>query len=93
MRQRPGVFEHLAEVAHVDPAVAGRALNEMLGFVRGRLAETLADDLASSDVHSADIGQRQSRGQTGIFVKLNQSGSRRKDCCPKLVLRDVLHHA
>jgi hypothetical protein len=46
VRQRPFVFEHLAKVAHIDPAVAARTANEMLGFSPGRLANTHSNDIA-----------------------------------------------
>jgi len=35
VRQRPFVLEHLAEIAAIDPAIAGRALDVMLGLVLG----------------------------------------------------------
>jgi hypothetical protein len=33
------VFEHLAEIAAINPPAAGRAPNEMLGLIRGRLSD------------------------------------------------------
>jgi DNA-directed RNA polymerase subunit F len=33
MWQRAFVLEHLAEIARIDPAAAGRASDEMLGLV------------------------------------------------------------
>jgi hypothetical protein len=54
MRQRPRVLEHLAEVAHVDPAIAGRAASEMFGLVLGLFANALPDDFAASNGHVAD---------------------------------------
>jgi DNA-directed RNA polymerase subunit F len=35
------VLEHLAKIAAVDPAAAGRASDEMLGLTNRRLAELL----------------------------------------------------
>jgi hypothetical protein len=56
VRQRSRVLEHLAEVAHVDPADAHGTLYEMLRFVRGLFANPLPDDFAALNVHAADIG-------------------------------------
>ena len=39
MRQGTFVLEHLAEIAAINPAVAGRAFDEVLGVVIRRLAE------------------------------------------------------
>jgi hypothetical protein len=40
VRQRPFVLDHLAEIAAIDPAIAGRAADEMVGLVCRRVAET-----------------------------------------------------
>jgi hypothetical protein len=40
MWQGPFVLEHLAEIAAIDPAIAGRAADEMVGLVCRRVAET-----------------------------------------------------
>jgi hypothetical protein len=42
------VLEHLAEIATIDPAIAGRAPNEVLGFVLRRIAEALPDGRGGS---------------------------------------------
>jgi hypothetical protein len=42
MRQRPFVLEHLSKIAAINPPAAGRAPNEMLGLIRGRLSDALA---------------------------------------------------
>jgi hypothetical protein len=49
MRQRPLMFEHLGQVAHVHPTAAGRAADEVLGLVGRRASDTLADDLAAAE--------------------------------------------
>jgi hypothetical protein len=43
VRRRPLMVDELAEVAHVDPAAAFLALDEMLGLILGRRAD---DELA-----------------------------------------------
>jgi hypothetical protein len=55
------VLKHLAEVAHVDPAIAVGTLDKMLGFVVRLFANTRSDDLASSDGHAPDIGRDEKR--------------------------------
>jgi hypothetical protein len=40
MRQRAFVVEHLAEIAHIDPSVALETLDEMLGFIVRRIADS-----------------------------------------------------
>jgi hypothetical protein len=42
MRQRPFVFKDLAQITAINPAAAGRTLEEMLGLVLRRIADTLA---------------------------------------------------
>jgi hypothetical protein len=42
VRQRPFVLEHLAEITAIDPAIAGGASDEMLGFALRRFADTHA---------------------------------------------------
>ena len=42
MGQRPFVLEHARQVSAIDPPAAGRTADEMLGLVRGRLADALA---------------------------------------------------
>ena len=54
MRQRSRVFEHLAEVSTINPAIAVWALNEMLSRILRLFAQARADDFAASDGHAAD---------------------------------------
>jgi hypothetical protein len=42
MWQRPFVLEHLAEIAAINPAAAGRAPDEVLGLIRCWITDTLA---------------------------------------------------
>ena len=42
VRQWSLVLEHLAEITAVDPTIAGRAPDEMLGLVLRRIAHTFA---------------------------------------------------
>jgi hypothetical protein len=42
VRQWPVVLKRLPEITAVDPAAASRALEEMLGLARWRIADTLA---------------------------------------------------
>jgi hypothetical protein len=49
VRQRPFLLEHLAEIAAIDSAIAGRAPNEVLGFILRRIAEALPDVVAAGD--------------------------------------------
>jgi hypothetical protein len=60
MRQRPGMLDHLGEVADIDAAAAGRALQEMLDLGR-RLA---ADDLAAAG-RKGSSASRWTRGHAG----------------------------
>jgi hypothetical protein len=73
MRQRSFVFEHLAEVATIDPAVARRALDEMFGVVLWLLANALPDDFAALNRHAADIGGGAKGWESGNFGGLNRS--------------------
>jgi hypothetical protein len=41
-RQRPFVLEHLSKIAAIDPSVAGKSPDEVLGLVRDWLADALA---------------------------------------------------
>jgi hypothetical protein len=50
VRQRPFVLEHLTKVAHIDPPVALRAADEMLGFILRRITDPFADVLTARDV-------------------------------------------
>jgi hypothetical protein len=43
------VLEHLAEIAAIDPAAAGRAFDEMVGFVLPLLADRPPDIGASGN--------------------------------------------
>ena len=43
MRQRPLVLEHGAEITAIDPAIAGRTPDEVLGLAYRRIAEMLAE--------------------------------------------------
>jgi hypothetical protein len=52
MRQRAFVIEHLAEVAHIDPAVALGATDEMLGFILRRAGHTLSDAICRAERRS-----------------------------------------
>jgi hypothetical protein len=59
MRQWAFVVEHLTEVAHIDPAVALGAADEMLGFILRRITDTLADILAARNVtHAPCLAER-----------------------------------
>ena len=49
MRQWPFVLEHLSKIAAVDPTVAGRAADEVLGLACRCNVETLADVLSARD--------------------------------------------
>jgi hypothetical protein len=49
VRQRPFVLEDLAEIAAVDPAVAGWAADEVLGLVLWRIADANAQIFAARD--------------------------------------------
>lgn len=42
--------ENFTQVATVDPAAARCALNEVVGLVSGRIAETLADEYALRNI-------------------------------------------
>ena len=59
VRQRPFVLDHLAEIAAIDPAIAGRAAEEMVGLVCRRVAETLSDVFAAREI---DQGEPVKRG-------------------------------
>ena len=47
--QRPFVLEHLAEITAIDPAIAGRTSDEMVGLVLRGIAAELTDVLAARD--------------------------------------------
>jgi len=49
--ERAFVLEHLAEITAIDPTAAGRAANEVLGLVRRRLSDALADIFTARDAH------------------------------------------
>ncbi|MGB9000548.1 MAG: hypothetical protein WCC43_15770 [Pseudolabrys sp.] len=46
------MLEHLAEITAIDPTAAGRAPNEMLGLIRGRLSDALANVFPAREVHA-----------------------------------------
>jgi hypothetical protein len=69
------VFEYLAEVSTINPAIAVRAKNEMLRVVLGLFAHTLTDDGAASDGHAPDIKRPAKGRQDGICGFLNRSAS------------------
>jgi hypothetical protein len=50
--ERPFVLEHLAEIAAVDPAIAGRGTDEVLSLIRGRLSDALANIFPARKVHA-----------------------------------------
>jgi hypothetical protein len=50
--ERAFVLEHLAEITAIDPTAAGRAPNEMLGLIRGRLSDALANVFPAREVHA-----------------------------------------
>ena len=50
MWQRAFVLEDLREVPTIDPGATGRAADEMLGLLRGRIANTLADVCAPRNI-------------------------------------------
>jgi hypothetical protein len=45
------MLEHLAEIAAIDPAIAGGAPNEMLGLIFRRIADALAQIFSTRDHH------------------------------------------
>ena len=51
MRQWPFVLDHLAQIAAVDPTVARRAADEIIGLVLWRIADANAQIFAARDHH------------------------------------------
>ena len=47
------IAEHLAKIAAVDPAAAGRASDKMLGLARGPFAKPLSEVLAVDAANSS----------------------------------------
>jgi hypothetical protein len=50
VRQRPFVLEHLAEIAAIDPAIAGRAPDEVLGLALRGIAQKPPQKFATRNV-------------------------------------------
>ncbi len=67
VRQRPFVLEHLAEIAAIDPAIAGRAADEMVGLVCRRVAETLSDVFAAREIDQGEPVKREGYSSAGVF--------------------------
>jgi hypothetical protein len=73
MWQQAFVLEYTSKVTTVDPPAAGRAPNEMLGLIRGRLSDALAnvfparDHLAQSS--SASRFTAGAAGFTFVFLR------------------------
>jgi hypothetical protein len=63
MWQRSFVLEDPAKVAHVDPAIARGALNEMVSLVPGLFANARPDDFAALDVHATNVGMGRCAGR------------------------------
>jgi hypothetical protein len=55
MRQRPIMLKHGPEITAIDPPVAGRAPDEMLGLVIWRIADTLAKIFAARENHGIGL--------------------------------------
>jgi hypothetical protein len=52
MWQRTLVLEDLAQITAIDPAAAAGAFDEMLGLIRGRLSNALANVFPAREVHA-----------------------------------------
>jgi len=50
VRQRTLVLEHLAKIAAIDPATAGRAADEILCLALGLMANSSPEDGAAGNV-------------------------------------------
>jgi hypothetical protein len=76
MRQRPFVLKDLTQITAIDPAAAGRAFDEVLGLVLGRIAQSSTEDGAAGDhlPHSSSAS-RFTAGAAG-FLNLSRSGER-----------------
>jgi len=78
VRQGAFVLEDLAEIAAINPAAAGGAANEMLGFVLRRVADELAGVFPARNVGHLPQSSSASRLTAGAFgfLNLSQSGER-----------------
>jgi hypothetical protein len=56
------MFEHLAQVSTINPAIAVWAENEMLGLVFRLFAHALPDNFAALNRHVANINAARSAG-------------------------------
>ena len=52
MWQRTLVLEDLAQITAIVPAIAAGAFDEMLGLIRGRLSNALANVFPAREVHA-----------------------------------------
>jgi hypothetical protein len=52
MWQRPFVLEHLSKIATINPPATGRTADKMLGLIRGRLSNALANVFPAREVHA-----------------------------------------
>jgi hypothetical protein len=73
MWQGTFVLEHLAKITAIDPAIAGRAQDQVFGLVLRRIAEEFTDVFAARDhrVQSSSVS-RLTAGASG-FLNFNQS--------------------
>jgi hypothetical protein len=70
------MLKHLAKIAAIDPATAGRAPNEVRGFLLRRIGEALPDVVAAGDHRDqSSSASRLTAGPSG-FLNLSQSGER-----------------
>jgi hypothetical protein len=52
MGQRPFVLEHARQVSAINPPATGRTADEVLGLIRGRLSDALANVFPAREVHA-----------------------------------------
>jgi DNA-directed RNA polymerase subunit F len=52
MWQRAFVLEYASKITAIDPTAAAGAFDEMLGLIRGRLSNALANVFPAREVHA-----------------------------------------
>jgi len=77
------MIEDVAEIAAVDPAIARRAPDEVLGLIRRRVAEMLPDIFAARD-HHFGVRFLRHRQSSSAFMPASPepSVSRAMENCP-----------